>query len=118
LKSHISPEQLLELSPQAQAKLAHWLAENDSDRESLHVFIPEEVDGESSGVFEGMWDDPQEFVYPQNYEGKLRRHKGTILPLMDVTLLWWFMEDHGLPHPQQSVDELWAATKAILEGQV
>jgi hypothetical protein len=116
MKAHITPGQLMELSPTARLKLSDWFDSNESDREQLHVFIPEEVDGEHEGVFEGCWDDEQEFVYPHEYIGKLRRHKGTVLPLMDVTLLWWFLEDHDQPHPQQSVDELWDAVKAVLEA--
>ena len=117
MKIRITPEQLLELSDTGRQRLSHWWdsTHEDDDRDTFLVFIPEEVNGEFRGVFEKAWDDDCEFIYPDEYIGKLNRHQGTVLPLMDVTLLWQFLEDHNLAHPQQTVDELWMAVAYVLE---
>lgn len=116
MKARIEPSQLLALSEQAQSRLADWFASfEEPDRDMYLAFIPEEMPGEFDGLFEGARDDEHEFTHPQHYIGKLHRHQGTVLPVMDVTMLWQYLDEHGQLHPQQTVDELWAAVAGILE---
>lgn len=117
MKTHITPAQLNELSEGAQIVLEKWYRRIQPrlTRECVHVYVPAEDQGgpgEQGGIFEGYWDDEQDFA---EYTGKLKNYQDTVLPLMDVTLLWLFLDFMVVPHPQQTVDELWTAAAAILE---
>lgn len=117
MKKHITPDQLETLSPKAQQRLEDWFDNTyEYDDDLIHVFIPQEKTENHDGTFKGQWDSEPEFIYPQKYVGKIKNHRGTILPLMDITLMWQFLEDHHVLHPQQSCDELWEVVKAVLEG--
>jgi hypothetical protein len=127
MKKWITPEQVMELSPAGQAWLARWHDDHtEFDDDLVRVFIPEEKAGEFGGVFTGFWDRECEFIYPERYNGKLKHHQGTILPLLDIgQMIEILAEEFGafsrscIPDDSTPVCEaLWIHLKQVLEDEL
>lgn len=95
MEQHITIEQLETLSPQAQERLQAWFKDTyEYDDDLINVYIPQEKNGESEGHFTGQWDSEEEFDYPEEYIGKIKNHRGTILPLLTVGQMVSFLDEH------------------------
>jgi hypothetical protein len=85
------------------------------------VYIPEERDAESGGEFVGLWDSEHEFDYPEEYAGKLKKHRGTILPLLDIGQMMEIMVEHNvhsdIPANDGTCDYLWSVVKPLIEAE-
>lgn len=95
MEQRITIEQLNELSPQAQQRLHAWFdGTYEYGDDLIDVYIPEEKDGEYGGHFTGQWDSEKEFIFPEEYIGKIQNHRGTILPLLTVGQMIEFLDEH------------------------
>jgi hypothetical protein len=125
MKQWITKEQVMELSPAAQQRLAKWFDESmQYDDDLARVFIPEEASGEYGGLFSGRWGDEYEFTYPEDYDGKLKNHQGTILPLLDIGQMMEIISENDLQISVQVIDGagvcdyLWKVVKALMERDI
>lgn len=91
MKCHVTTDQLAALTPAAQTSLEDWF---------FHHFTP----------------DPQISRTYRDTIQVFRFGDSTVLPLMDVTLMWAFLEHHRLPHHGQTVDALWTEVALVLEN--
>jgi hypothetical protein len=91
MKQHITPEQLLELPPEAQSVIREWYFDTviKFDDTIVHVCIPEE----GNSTYVGRWDHEYHFDYPEEYVGKLKNHQGTMIPLLTIGELIWFIDE-------------------------
>lgn len=120
MKHHITIEQLETLSPAAQERLATWFDEHTANDDDLvRVYIPQERDGEYGGEFADQWDREYEFVYPEEYIGRLKHHLGTILPLLDIGQMIEIITESDVAMTVgvsgNTCDELWNVVKTLLE---
>jgi hypothetical protein len=121
VKQNIDVTQVKTLSPVAREHLDEWFAESwiEWDDDFAYVYIPEEETGDNDGRFRGLWGSEQEFTFPQEYVGKISNYEGTILPLMDITQMLQFLEDHDQAYKPVPIaelcDNLWEQVRAILE---
>lgn len=123
MKQWISKEQVMELSPAAQQRLAAWFDESMPNDDCLaRVFIPEEKDGQFGGVFTGEWGGEYPFDYPEAYGGRLKNHQGTILPLLDIGQMIELLNENDLVFniniDTTTCDHLWRLVKYLLEGDI
>lgn len=132
MKQSITLEQVQELSAEEQLALySWWLSTIEHDDDVAHVYIVEE-----DREYIGEWDREYSFDYPEEYMGKLKNHRGTILPLLSIAELIAFLDryDHAylafrihlLLHfidPEWQFDTnalletLWQGAKTVLQQQ-
>jgi hypothetical protein len=143
MRQYITATQVQELSEPAWQVLAEWFEgrEEQYGDDVVHVYIPEEKDGQLKGEFHDLWGSEHEFEYPEEYVGKLCNHKGTIIPLLSIGELIEFLDKHNnddlayrmrlITHAggtrfnqwsfetEELLPTLWKGVKAILErGEV
>lgn len=142
MKQRLTKEDVQVLSSEAQARLiALWEASSFypiRDDTQVAVYIPEEEGNEDYGpVYTGNWDKECEFTYPGGYIGKLKNHRGTIIPLLTVgemiellskqdnddLAFRLYLLTHGSPGNAWSFDTdalpttLWEGLKTVLQRQ-
>jgi hypothetical protein len=122
MKQHITIEQLNQLSPAAQRRLVAWFdsqTDGYQDDTLVHVYIPEEQTGEYQGEFFGHWDQEYEFEYPHPYIGKLKNHRGVMLPLLTIGQMLEMIVESDLVITvtvnKNVCDELWNRVQRILD---
>jgi hypothetical protein len=122
MKQTIDVEQLEALSEESKKRLAEWLYNQPmSDDTYVQVYIPEEKNGEYSGIFEGeIGGNEFEFIYPDPWIGDINHHEGTVLPLFSIGDMLNFLEVQGRFEPimisSDLCDDLWERVKTFFEG--
>jgi hypothetical protein len=95
METQITIDQVKELSPATRLILAEWFERQIThDDDLVDVFIPEEEAGQNGGHYSGFWDTESDFDFPEPYNGKLKNHRGTILPLLTIGQMIALLDDN------------------------
>ena len=137
MKQRLTPEQLQEIPASSLLRLQEWWRcgiEYDDTVVAVHIV-------EEQSTYVGRWDQEYAFNYPEEYTGKLKNHRGTMLPRLSIGELlqfidehmrvgWWHLireEDHRSWQVMAKfnsfevhtvlIDTLWAVVKDVLDAE-